>query len=46
MDTAEHWVRLGMALVIIALISVGMYSFTGHAKGVGPFTGTSFVVRP
>ena len=46
MDMAEQWVRLGMALVIIALVSVGMYSFTGHAQGVGPFTGTSFVVRP
>jgi len=46
MDMAEHWVRLGMALAIIALISVGMYSFTGHARGVGPFTGTSFVVHP
>jgi hypothetical protein len=46
MDMVEQWVRLGMALVIIALVSVGMYSFTGHAQGVGPFTGTSFVVRP
>jgi hypothetical protein len=46
MDMAEHWVRLGMALIIIALVSLGMYSFTSHARGVGPFTGTSFVLRP
>ena len=46
MGITEHWVRLGMALVIIALVSVGMYSFTSHARGVGPFTGTSFVLRP
>ena len=46
MQMAECWVRLGMALVIIALVSVGMYSFSSHAKGVGPFTGTSFVLRP
>ena len=46
MDMAEHWVRLGMALLIIALVSVGMYSFTSHARGVGAFTGTSFVLRP
>jgi hypothetical protein len=46
MDMAEHWVRLGMALIIIALVSLGMYSFTSHARGVGPFTGTSLVLRP
>lgn len=46
MDTAEHWVRLGMALVIIALISAGMYSLKSHARGAGPFTGASFVLRP
>ena len=46
MQMAECWVRLGMALAIIALVSVGMYSFTGHAKGVGPFAGTSFVLHP
>jgi hypothetical protein len=46
MDMAEHWVRLGMALAIIALVSVGMYSLSGRAGAAGPFTGTSFVVRP
>jgi len=46
MDMAEHWVRLGMALVIIGLISVGMYSFSSHANTVGSFTGTGFVLRP
>jgi hypothetical protein len=46
MDMAEHWVRLGMALVIIALISVGLYSFSSRANTVGPFTGGSIVLRP
>jgi hypothetical protein len=26
---AEQWVRLGMALAVIALISMGLYSFGG-----------------
>ncbi len=26
---ADQWVRLGMALVVIALISAGLYSFGG-----------------
>lgn len=46
MDTTNDWVRLGAALVIIALVSVGMYSFTGHARGAGPLSGTSFVLHP
>ena len=46
MEMAEHWVRLGMALVIIALVSVGMYSFSGHANGAGTLNGTSFILRP
>lgn len=34
---AEQWVRLGMALVVIALISAGLYSFGGsRAAAVGP----------
>ena len=46
MDTVGHWVRLGMALVIIALISAGMYSFSGRAGAAGPYVGTGFVLRP
>jgi hypothetical protein len=45
MQMADDWVRLGMALVIIALVSVGMYSFTSRASS-GPVTGTSLVLRP
>jgi hypothetical protein len=47
MKVADHcWVRLGMALVLIALISVGMYSLAGRAGAAGPFTGSGFVLRP
>ena len=31
-----HWVRLGMAIVIIALISLGLYQFSGRAGAVEP----------
>jgi hypothetical protein len=33
---ADQWVRLGMAVVIIALISVGLYQFGGRASAVEP----------
>jgi hypothetical protein len=33
---ADQWVRLGMAIVIIALISVGLYQFSARAGGVEP----------
>jgi len=34
---AEQWVRLGMALVVIALISAGLYSFGGgRAAAIEP----------
>lgn len=46
MDATNDWVRLGMALAIIALVSLGMYSFTGHARGASIHTGTSFVAHP
>ncbi len=46
MNETNDWVRLGMALVLIALVSVGMYSFTGHARGASVHTGTSFVAHP
>jgi hypothetical protein len=33
---ADQWVRLGMAIVIIALISLGLYQFSGRAGAVEP----------
>jgi hypothetical protein len=33
---ADQWVRLGMAIVIIALISLGLYQFGGRAGAVEP----------
>ena len=34
---AEQWVRLGMAIVVIALISVGLYQFGGgRAAAIEP----------
>jgi hypothetical protein len=34
---AEQWVRLGMALVVIALVSAGLYSFgSGRAAALEP----------
>lgn len=32
----DQWVRLGMALVIIALISIALYQFGGRAGAVEP----------
>jgi hypothetical protein len=46
MQMADDWVRLGMALAVIALVSVGMYSFSGHANGASPYKGTSAALRP
>jgi hypothetical protein len=37
---ANDWVRLGMAVTIIALISVGLYLFGGHAGAVEPGVAT------
>ncbi len=28
---ADQWVRLGMAIIVIALISIGLYQFSGRA---------------
>lgn len=40
---ADHWVRLGMALVIIALVSLGLYQFGGRAGAGEPrFTGMTY----
>lgn len=33
---AEQWVRLGMAITIIALISIGLYQFSARAGAVEP----------
>jgi len=30
----DQWVRLGMAIVIIALISLGLYQFSGRASAI------------
>jgi len=39
----DQWVRLGMALVIIALVSIGLYQFSGRAGAVEPnYSGLSF----
>ena len=39
----EQWVRLGMALVIIALISACLYHFSGRAGASEPsVTGLTF----
>jgi len=46
MGMADDWVRLGMALVIIALVSMGMYSFSSRANAVGPLYGSGSVARP
>ena len=46
MQMADDWVRLGMALVVIALVSVGMYSLSSHASGASPYKSTSFSPRP
>jgi hypothetical protein len=32
---AEQWVRLGMAIVVIALISAGLYQFGGGRAAAG-----------
>jgi hypothetical protein len=32
----DQWVRLGMAITIIALISIGLYQFGGRASAVEP----------
>jgi hypothetical protein len=31
---ADHWVRLGMAITIIGLISIGLYQLGGRASAV------------
>jgi len=42
MGMADDWVSLGMALVIIALVSLGMYSFASRAHTVGSSVGKGF----
>jgi hypothetical protein len=41
---ADQCVRLGMAVVIIALVSVALYEFSGRARAVEPVA-TDFSVR-
>jgi hypothetical protein len=42
-NMADQWVRLGMAIVIIALVSLGLYQFGGRASAVEPsFHGFAF----
>ena len=38
-SVTDQWVRLGMAIVIIALISLGLYQFSGRANAVAPTVG-------
>ena len=38
-SVADQWVRLGMAIVIIALISLSLYQFSGRASAVVPSVG-------
>jgi hypothetical protein len=42
---ADQWVRLGMAIVIIALISIGLYQFGTRAGAVEPNV-NPIVLRP
>jgi len=42
-NMADQWVRLGMAIVIIALTSLGLYQFSGRASAIEPaFSGITF----
>jgi hypothetical protein len=39
----DQWVRLGMAIVIIVLVSAALYQFSGHAGTLEPaFSGIAF----
>ncbi len=40
----DQCVRLGMTVVIIALVSIGLYQFSGHAGAVEPVV-TDFSFR-
>ena len=37
----NDWVHLALALTIIALVSMGMYSFASRAVAVGPLYNTT-----
>ncbi len=41
---ADQWVRLGMALAAIALVSIGLYQFSGRA-GAGEPVVSDFSLR-
>ena len=36
----DQWVRLGMAIIVIALISLALYQFGGHAGAFEPHLGS------
>ena len=38
MTLLDQCVRLGMAIVVIALISIALYTFSGRASAVEPVT--------
>ena len=46
MGMADDWVRLAMALAIIALVSIGMHSFSSRADAVSPLYGSGSVAQP
>ncbi len=35
-STMDQWVRLGMAVAIIALVSVALYQFSSRAAAIEP----------
>ena len=41
---AVQWVRLGMAVTVIALVSIALYQFSGRASAVEP-TVRDFSIR-
>jgi hypothetical protein len=41
----DQWVRLGMAITIIALISVSLYAVSGRASAVEPILPSIAVQR-
>ncbi len=42
----DQCVRLGLAIIIIALISIGLYQFSGRAGAFEPNIGGSIGYRP
>ena len=44
-NAADQWVRLGMAIAIIALVSLGLYQFSGRANAGAPIV-SGIAYRP